>query len=53
MCGSAPQSTVFRFEDKDHVFQEHKILQTDLNVLSKWVLGALARRRFTKLVLTK
>ena len=31
----------------------HKIKSKDLDVLNKWTKGAMARRRFVKLVLTK
>ena len=36
-----------------HNMKTHKIKTKDLDVLNKWTKGAMARRRFVKLVLTK
>jgi hypothetical protein len=33
--------------------KQHKIKTKDLEILNKWTKGAMARRKFVKLVLTK
>lgn len=48
MCGSNPPSVKYK-----HNLQERQILVKDVNAIDKWTKGALARRRFTKMVLTK
>ena len=48
MCGSGPQTVVYT-----HNLKERKIKTKDLDILNKWTKGAMARRKFMKLVLTK
>ena len=48
MCGSKPQTATYT-----HNMQARSIPVKDVNTISKWTRGALARRRFRKLVLTK
>ena len=37
----------------DYIGVHDKIKSKDLDILNKWTKGAMARRRFVKLVLTK
>lgn len=48
MCGSGPQTVVYT-----HNMVQRKIKTKHLDIINKWAKGALARRRLTKLVLTK
>ena len=48
MCGSGPQTVVYT-----HNMKEHKIKCKDLEILNKWTKGAMARRKFVKMVLVK
>ena len=45
MCGSTAASTTYH-----HNKMERKILVKDSKNLEKWALGALARRKFVKVV---
>lgn len=45
MCGSGPQTVVYT-----HNMKERKIKTKDLDVLHRWAKGALARRKFVKMV---
>jgi hypothetical protein len=33
--------------------KEHKVQMNHINILNKWAAGAIARRKFKRLVLTK
>lgn len=48
MCGSGPQTVVYEYNMKTR-----KIKSKDLAIINKWTKGAMARRKFVKLVLTK
>jgi len=48
MCGQRPASVKYDYNGKLQT-----IKMKDVNSISKWTKGALARRRFKKLVLTK
>ena len=54
MCGSAPQTAIYSVKDENSGrMVEKKIKMKDVNVISKWAKGAVARRKLTKLILTK
>jgi hypothetical protein len=48
MCGSKPQSAIYT-----HNMQERKVPMKQVNILNKWAAGAIARRKFKRIVLTK
>jgi len=48
MCGSKPQSAIYTYNAK-----EHKVPMKQVNILSKWAAGAIARRKFKRLIVTK
>ena len=48
MCGSKPQSVQYTYN-----MQQHKVPMDKVNVLNKWAAGAIARRKFKRVILTK
>jgi hypothetical protein len=53
MCGGTPQTATYKIIDgKSAKVVERKIKVKDLNTLSKWAKGAVARRRLRKLIVT-
>ena len=48
MCGSKPGTVTYMQDGKQRTITKNK-----LDNLSKWTSGALARRRFKKIVLTR
>jgi len=53
MCGGTPQSAIYSVKDeKTGALVEKKIKIKDINIISKWAKGAVARRKLTKLILT-
>ena len=48
MCGSKPQSAIYTVN-----MQERKVPMNQINVLNKWAAGAIARRKFKRIILTK
>lgn len=52
MCGSAPQTATYSTKEQGGKLVERKIKVKDLNTINKWAKGAIARRKFKKLVLT-
>ena len=48
MCGSKPQTVVYT-----HNMKERKVNMKTINVLNKWAAGAIARRKFKRIISTK
>ena len=48
MCGSKPQTATYT-----HNKETRTVPKKDVDTITKWTSGALARRRFKKLILTK
>jgi hypothetical protein len=48
MCGSKPQSAIYTYN-----MQERKVPMMNVNVLNKWAAGAIARRKFKRIIITK
>lgn len=48
MCGSKPQSAIYTVN-----MQERKVPMNQVNILNKWAAGAIARRKFKRIIITK
>lgn len=48
MCGSKPQTAIYT-----HNMQERKVPMQQVHILNKWAAGAIARRKFKRIILTK